>query len=101
RPVVAAALIMIGVFGNGEVEGSATIRPIAFALAIGILADAFIVRMTLVPALMTLFGRSAWWLPARLARLVPDIDIDGTALSRGDHRLVPHPAPQRTGTGIR
>ncbi|GAA5186808.1 hypothetical protein GCM10023322_33850 [Rugosimonospora acidiphila] len=82
KAVVAAALIMVGVFGNGEIEGDATIRPIAFALAIGILADAFIVRMALVPAVMTLFGKSAWWLPAWIARLLPHIDIEGTTLNR-------------------
>ncbi|HEX4443933.1 MAG TPA: hypothetical protein VHZ81_10215 [Galbitalea sp.] len=47
---------MIGVFGNGAATGSSTIRPIAFALAAGILIDAFVVRMTLVPMVMTLFG---------------------------------------------
>ncbi|NNC12179.1 MMPL family transporter [Planctomonas sp. JC2975] len=82
KVVVAAALIMIGVFGNGVVEGDATIRPIAFALAVGILVDAFVVRMTIVPAVMALFGRAAWWLPQWLQRIVPSVDVEGASLSR-------------------
>ncbi|MFC4244775.1 MMPL family transporter [Gryllotalpicola reticulitermitis] len=82
KVVAAAALIMIGVFGNGVVEGSSTIRPIAFALAIGIVIDAFVVRMTLVPAVLTLFGRAAWWLPRWLQRIVPNVDVEGASLKR-------------------
>ncbi|GAB3807376.1 MMPL family transporter [Humibacter antri] len=82
KVVVAAALIMVGVFGNGVVEGDSTIRPIAFALAVGIVVDAFVVRMTLVPAVMTLFARSAWWLPRWLERLVPSVDVEGASLQR-------------------
>ncbi|MHA7985209.1 MMPL family transporter [Rathayibacter sp. CAU 1779] len=82
KVVAAAALIMIGVFGNGVVEGDATIRPIAFALAVGILVDAFVVRMTIVPAVMTLFDRAAWWLPSWLQRIVPRVDVEGASLSR-------------------
>ncbi|TQS42645.1 MMPL family transporter [Cryptosporangium phraense] len=63
--VVAAALIMIGVFGGGVVRGDGTIRPIAFALGAGVLTDAFVVRLVLVPATMALLGRAAWWLPGR------------------------------------
>ena len=47
------------------------------SLAFGVLADAFIVRMTLVPAVMALLGRWAWWMPPRLSRLVPNLDIEG------------------------
>ncbi|GAA4178592.1 MMPL family transporter [Gryllotalpicola koreensis] len=82
KVVAAAALIMIGVFGNGVVEGDSTIRPIAFALAVGIVIDAFVVRMTLVPAVLTLFGRAAWWLPAWLDRIVPNVDVEGASLHR-------------------
>jgi RND superfamily putative drug exporter len=82
KVVAAAALIMIGVFGNGALNGGTTIGPIAFALAIGVLIDAFVVRMTLVPAVMTLFGKAAWWLPVWLSRIVPRIDIEGAALER-------------------
>jgi RND superfamily putative drug exporter len=82
KVVAAAALIMIGVFGNGALNGSETIRPIAFGLAAGVLIDAFVVRLTLVPAVLYLFGRTAWWLPRWLERAIPRVDIEGAALDR-------------------
>ncbi|MEU4236066.1 MMPL family transporter [Actinoplanes sp. NPDC026619] len=80
KVVVAAALIMIGVFGGGVAGGDPVTGPIAFALAIGVLVDAFVVRLVLVPAAISLFGRAAWWLPKRLDRLVPAVDVEGTTL---------------------
>jgi RND superfamily putative drug exporter len=80
KVVVAAALIMIGVFGGGVAGGSPVTRPIAFALAAGVLVDAFVVRLVLVPAAISLFGRAAWWLPRRLGRIMPAIDVEGAAL---------------------
>ena len=44
------------------------------------LADAFVVRLTLVPAVVSLLGRRAWWLPMRMGRLVPNLDIEGVKL---------------------
>ena len=61
--VIAAAIIMISVFGAFVLSESAFIRPIGFALAFGVLVDAFIVRLLLMPALMSLAGDWAWWLP--------------------------------------
>jgi RND superfamily putative drug exporter len=80
RVVTAAALIMFFVFFAFVPEGGQTIKPIALGLAVGIAFDAFLVRMTLVPALMTLFGRAAWWLPRWLARILPKVDIEGEDL---------------------
>lgn len=80
--VTAAALIMIAVFVAFIPAGSATIKPIAFGLAVGVFVDAFLVRMTLVPAVMTLLGDRAWWLPAWLERILPAVDIEGDALAR-------------------
>ncbi|KQY46143.1 MMPL family transporter [Cellulomonas sp. Root137] len=82
RVVLAAALIMISVFSSFVFSGSAQISPIAFALAIGILFDALVVRMTMIPAAMTLLGKSAWWIPAWLDRIIPNVDIEGAALER-------------------
>ncbi|MFL1435747.1 MMPL family transporter [Nocardiopsis protaetiae] len=90
RVVVVAAVIMIAVFTSFVFGPDEMIRPIAFALAVGVLVDAFLVRMTLVPALMALFGRAAWWLPGWLGRLLPSVDIEGEALAR------PPPSPGRT-----
>ena len=80
RVVTAAALIMICVFSSFIASDNQTIKPMGFAFAIGILCDAFLVRMTLVPAIMSLLGRAAWWLPGWLDRIVPHVDIDGTNL---------------------
>ncbi|MBM2620393.1 MMPL family transporter [Actinoplanes sp. LDG1-06] len=80
KVVTAAALIMIGVFGGGVAGGDPVTRPIAFALAVGVLVDAFIVRLVLVPAAISLFGRAAWWLPRWLDRIVPRVDVEGAAL---------------------
>ncbi|WP_421742377.1 MMPL family transporter [Cellulomonas sp.] len=82
RVVLAAALIMISVFSSFVFSGSAQISPIAFALAIGILFDALVVRMTMIPAAMTLLGKSAWWIPRWLDRIIPNVDIEGAALER-------------------
>jgi RND superfamily putative drug exporter len=80
RVVTAAALIMFFVFFAFVPEGSGTIKPIALGLATGIAFDAFLVRMTLVPAIMTLLGSAAWWMPAWLGRLLPNMDIEGEKL---------------------
>lgn len=80
RVVTAAALIMFFVFFAFVPEGSGPIKGIAFALAVGVAFDAFLVRMTLVPAAMALAGRAAWWLPRWLARILPDVDIEGEGL---------------------
>ena len=82
RVVTAAAIIMISVFAAFIPEGNATIKPIALGLAVGVFVDAFLVRMTLVPAVMALLGNAAWWIPRWLDRLLPVIDVEGQALVR-------------------
>jgi RND superfamily putative drug exporter len=84
RVVTAAALIMFFVFAAFVPEGAGVIKVIALGLAVGILADAFLVRMTLVPAAMALVGRGAWWMPRWLGRILPNVDIEGESLS--EHR---------------
>ena len=84
RVVVAAALIMFFVFFAFVPEGSGAIKPIALGLAVGVAFDAFLVRLTLVPAVMTVLGRAAWWMPAWLGRVLPNVDIEGEQLR--DHR---------------
>ncbi|BDZ64677.1 MMPL family transporter [Agromyces mangrovi Wang et al. 2018] len=83
--VTAAGLIMISVFGGFIFAESVMIRSIGFGLAIGILLDAFVVRMLLMPAVMHLLGRSAWWLPKWLDRIIPNVDVEGAALERRHH----------------
>ncbi|MGW4060616.1 MMPL family transporter [Amycolatopsis sp. NPDC004747] len=82
RVVVAAALIMISVFAGFILAESSLIQSIGFALAFGVLVDAFVVRMTLVPAVMSLLGRGAWWLPKWLDRILPDVDVEGEKLTK-------------------
>jgi RND superfamily putative drug exporter len=64
------------------------IKSMGFALAIGVAIDAFVVRMTIVPAVMSLLGRAAWWLPRWLGRALPNVDIEGQGLRR---HLEPEP----------
>lgn len=80
--VIAAGLIMVSVFGGFIFAESVMIRSMGFGLALGVLLDAFIVRMLLMPALMHLLGRSAWWLPTWLDRILPNVDVEGAALER-------------------
>ncbi|MDP9823739.1 RND superfamily putative drug exporter [Nocardioides massiliensis] len=85
--VTAAAIIMISVFGGFVFSHLAAIKPLGFGLAVGVLLDAFVVRMLLVPALMHLLGDKAWWIPRWLDRMLPNVDIEGSALER-EHPLV-------------
>uniref|UniRef100_UPI0040472C50 MMPL family transporter n=1 Tax=Aquiluna sp. TaxID=2053504 RepID=UPI0040472C50 len=80
--VVAAALIMITVFGGFAFNHLALVRPIGFGLAMGVLIDAFLVRLILVPAVMSLLGKSAWWLPKWLDKILPNVDVEGSSLER-------------------
>ncbi|MFJ9388432.1 MMPL family transporter [Nocardioides sp. NPDC101246] len=80
--VIAAGLIMVSVFGGFVFAESVMIRSMGFGLALGVLLDAFIVRMLLMPALMHLLGRSAWWLPKWLDRILPNVDVEGAGLER-------------------
>jgi putative drug exporter of the RND superfamily len=89
RVVTAAALIMIAVFSGFIIDDDVVVKSIGFALAFGILVDAFLVRMTLVPAVLALLDRRAWWLPRWLDRRMPNLDIEGEKLM---HELEPAPA---------
>lgn len=80
--VTAAAIIMISVFSGFIFSEASIIRPIGFGLAFGVLLDAFIVRMLLIPAAMHLLGKAAWWFPKWLDRIVPDVDVEGAKLER-------------------
>mgnify|MGYP000845570031 FL=1 len=82
RVVTAAAVIMVSVFAAFVPHGAVYIKPIALGLAVGVFVDAFLVRMTLIPAVMRLLGPRAWWLPAWLDRRLPVLDIEGESLHR-------------------
>lgn len=80
--VVAAALIMVSIFGGFIFADTMIVSSLGFGLAVGILLDAFVVRVLLMPALMHLLGPAAWWLPRWLDRLLPNVDIEGASLER-------------------
>ncbi|MFJ8106493.1 MMPL family transporter [Streptomyces sp. NPDC096132] len=81
RVVVAAAVIMIAVFSGFIASGESMIKTIGFGLAVAVLFDAFVVRLALVPAVLALLGDKAWWLPRRLDRLLPRVDVEGAQLT--------------------
>ncbi len=81
RVVTAAAIIMTAVFAAFILAPDPITKSIGLSLAFGVLADAFIVRMTLVPAVMALLGKRAWWMPKRLGRILPEVDIEGEKLA--------------------
>ncbi|MEU5646839.1 MMPL family transporter [Streptomyces milbemycinicus] len=87
--VVAAATIMVSVFAGFIFNAQPMIKQAGFALATGILIDAFVIRMTLIPAAMALAQEKAWWIPAWLDRLLPDLDVEGDKLAR----KIPLPRP--------
>lgn len=80
KVVTAAAIIMVSVFAGFIFSHLTMVRPIGFALALGVLLDAFVVRMTLIPAAMHLLGKSAWWMPNWLDKFLPDVDVEGAKL---------------------
>ena len=87
RVVTAAGLIMTSVFAGFIIPSDPIIKSIGFALTVGIMIDAFLIRMTLIPALMSILGTRAWWLPRWLDRLIPNVDIEGAALARPARRV--------------
>ncbi|MFD4655869.1 MMPL family transporter [Kitasatospora sp. NPDC058444] len=91
RVVTAAAFIMIAVFAGFIGMSEPMIKMMGLGLAAAVAFDAFIVRMTIVPAVLALLGRRAWWLPRWLDRLIPDVDVEGSKLETG----APESAPAR------
>ncbi|QQE53154.1 RND superfamily drug exporter [Corynebacterium striatum] len=81
RTVTAAALIMISVFAAFMLIDLPFIKTMGFALAVGVFMDAFVVRMMIIPATMFLLDKKAWSIPKWLDRILPNMDIEGEALS--------------------
>jgi RND superfamily putative drug exporter len=76
RPISAAALIMVAVFGSFMTADMLEVKQFGFALAVAIAIDATLIRLALVPALMRLLDARNWWLPSGLARVMPRLDLD-------------------------
>ncbi|MFI8088545.1 MMPL family transporter [Streptomyces sp. NPDC086080] len=84
RVVTAAAVIMMAVFAGFIGSSDSMVKMIGFGLAVAVLFDAFVVRMAIVPAVLALLGDRAWWLPRWLDRALPNVDVEGEALSARD-----------------
>ncbi|MER6681689.1 MMPL family transporter [Streptomyces olivaceoviridis] len=80
RVVTAAAVIMIAVFSGFIGSSESMVKMIGFGLAIAVFFDAFLVRMAIVPAVLALLGKRAWWLPKWLDRALPNVDVEGEGL---------------------
>ncbi len=94
RVVAAAAVIMISVFSGFVVEDEDLVAMMGFGLASAVLFDAFVVRMAIVPAVHSLLGDAAWWLPKWLGRVLPNVDVEGERLQRRLPSGPPPPAPR-------
>ncbi len=82
RVVAAAAIIMMSVFSGFIMENDDMIKMMGFGLAVAVLFDAFVVRMAIVPAVLALLGKSAWWLPRWLDKALPNVDVEGEKLHK-------------------
>ncbi|MFD6169594.1 MMPL family transporter [Streptomyces coeruleorubidus] len=80
RVVTAAAVIMMAVFAGFIGSSESMVKMIGFGLAIAVFFDAFVVRMAIIPAVLALLGRKAWWLPKWLDRALPNVDVEGEGL---------------------
>ena len=80
RVVTSAALIMFSIFASFMLTNDPTTKAIGFSFAIGVFLDAFVVRLTLIPAMMAMIGSKVWYHPAWFAKYVPDPDIEGQRL---------------------
>ena len=89
-------IVMIGVFAGFVAEQDAFIKMLGFALAAAVLFDAFVVRLAIVPAVMALLGHHAWWLPRRLDKILPAVDVEGAGLARPSNGRLDHGAKPET-----
>jgi len=87
--VAAAAGIMTAVFTGFALSPSSLVGSIALGLAVGVVADAFIVRMVLVPATLAMLRHAAWWMPSRLDRILPHLDTEGANLGTATELPLP------------
>ncbi|MCG8967057.1 MULTISPECIES: MMPL family transporter [Streptomyces] len=95
RVVTAAAVIMMAVFAGFIGSSESMIKMIGFGLAIAVFFDAFVVRMAIVPAVLALLGKKAWWLPKWLDRALPNVDVEGEGLRTAADRKHTDPDEDR------
>jgi RND superfamily putative drug exporter len=98
--ITAAAAIMVFVFGSFVLNGDPTVKQFGIGLAVAVVLDATIVRCLLVPALMVLMGKSNWYIPRWLERILPNINIAGAEFFKArDQRRPPEPDREREPVG--
>ncbi len=78
RVITTAAAIMVVVFASFILNDQAAVKMLAIGMAVAVLIDASIVRMILVPAVMSLLGKRAWWMPQWMERIVPQLQLEGS-----------------------
>jgi RND superfamily putative drug exporter len=78
RVITTAAAIMVVVFTSFVLDDDPTIKMLAVGMAVAVLVDASVVRMILVPSVMSILDERAWWLPDWLDRIVPDLELEGS-----------------------
>jgi RND superfamily putative drug exporter len=94
KTITAAALIMILVFGSFILGGQLVIKEFGIGLAGGILVDAVFIRMAVVPALMSVLGKSNWWFPKSLDRILPHLSVDAEDIAQGAATTIATPIAQ-------
>jgi putative drug exporter of the RND superfamily len=91
RTITAAAAIMVLVFGAFVLGGERVIMLFGIGLASAVFLDAVVVRSVLVPSLMLLTGKSNWWIPAWLDRVLPHLNVEGSGESSSGSSAAVHP----------
>ena len=89
RVITSAALIMVSVFLAFVINGDPTVKQFGVGMAVAVAVDATLVRCLLVPAVMTVLGRSNWWFPGWLDRIVPNFSIEGDEWFRRRDAVAP------------
>jgi putative drug exporter of the RND superfamily len=99
RVITTAALIMIAVFTSFVLSTQPTVKMLAIGMAFAVLIDASLVRMILVPAVMTMLGKWAWWMPRWLEPIVPHLQLEGGDVPEPAPALQPEPQSSRSERG--
>lgn len=100
RVVTAAAVIMVSVFSGFLLDDAVLIKSIGLGLAAAVFLDAFVVRMTIVPAVMALLGHRSWTLPKWLDRILPNVDVEGEKLRHALEAEQTDSAPEPVLAGV-
>jgi RND superfamily putative drug exporter len=93
RVITTAAAIMVVVFTSFVLSDDPTVKMLAVGMAVAVLIDATVVRMVLVPSVMTLLGKHAWWIPRWLDKITPNFELEGPS-----HPPLPPSGPTRVAT---